>query len=263
MIYYNGNFQKEDYISNYKGYNYGIGCFETIMLDGKKAVFFKEHIARMKRAMEYLKIEREINFNEIVKQLIENEIIEDNEEQALKIIVTDRDISVTIKKIHFRDEPDGVYVKLIEDMYQNEFGFIKSISYAQNYIAFENIKKDGFYEGIFMNREGNVTEGCVSNIFFIKNGVVFTPELRLNILPGIVRSKIMGILRENDIKVVGGEFKKTELFGADAVFLSNSLMKKGCIRVKNINGINKGEHEIIKLIESEFEKLKEKNAVHF
>ena len=36
------------------------------MLDGKKAVFFKEHIARMKRAMEYLKIEREINFNEIV-----------------------------------------------------------------------------------------------------------------------------------------------------------------------------------------------------
>lgn len=263
MIYFNSEFLKDDIISNYRAYNYGVGCFETIMLHGKKGIFFKEHIERLEKAMKYLNIYREIDYKKIISELINFDAVEENEEASLKIVVTDRDISIVAKNILFRDEPEGIMVKLERELYQNEFGFIKSISYAHNILAFEKFKREGYYEGIFTNRNGSVTEGSISNLFFIKNGVIYTPSLSLNILPGITREKIIRIIKKLALPFYEGEYRIEELLNADSIFITNSLMKNGNLWVKEIDGKTKKKSEIIDIISDEYQREKESSFVEF
>ena len=187
MIYFNNEFTIDHSICTDRGFNYGIGCFETIMGVGHKVVFLEEHLKRLKNSMEYLGIYREIDWYGIIGELIRFENITENEEFSVKIVVNDKQCMIVLKKIKLRDEPEGVRVKIIKDMFQNEFGFIKSTSYAQNILAMEKIRKDGYYEGIFKNRMGSITEGTISNVFFTKDDKLFTPSKNLNILNGIVK----------------------------------------------------------------------------
>ena len=134
-------------------------------------------------------------------------------------------------------------------------GFIKSTNYAANIIAMEKLRKEGYYEGIFKNRCGIVTEGTISNLFFIKNSIIYTPSLSLNILPGIVRTKIFEIAEKESIEVIEGEFDEELILNSDSIFISNSLMKKGILWANEIEGLKKEKHKILEIIENEYEKM--------
>jgi 4-amino-4-deoxychorismate lyase len=122
-------------------------------------------------------------------------------------------------------------------------------------MALQNIKKDGFYEGIFKNRCNVVTEGTISNLFFTKKDKLYTPALRLNILPGIVRQKVIEIANKRGVKVEEGEYNEEEILGADSIFITNSLMKNGILWVSEIEGIKKAKGKIEELIEVEYGKI--------
>ena len=57
------------------------------------------------------------------------------------------------------------------------------------------MKKDGLYEVLLVNREGLITEGSRSNVFFIKNGEVFTSPAD-KVLLGVTRAKIIELIRD-------------------------------------------------------------------
>ena len=221
----------------------------------RKVVFLEEHLKRLKNSMEYLGIYREIDWYGIIGELMRFENITENEEFSVKIVVNDRQCMVVLKKIKLRDEPEGIRVKIIKDMFQNEFGFIKSTSYAQNILAMEKIRKDGYYEGIFKNRMGSITEGTISNVFFTKDDKLFTPSKNLNILNGIVREKIIKIALEEEIEVIQGEYNEEELINADSIFITNSLMKRGILWVNEIEGIKKHKSNIEKIVEEKYIKI--------
>ena len=255
MIYFNNEFTVDESIANNMGFNYGIGCFETLMGIGRKVIFLEEHLKRLKNSKEYLGIAREYNWYGIIGELIRFENISETDEYSLKILVTDKDIMIVLKRIKLRVEPLGIKVKIIREFYQNEFGFIKSTNYAVNIMAKQNIKKDGFYEGIFKNRCNVVTEGTISNLFFTKKDKLYTPALRLNILPGIVRQKVIEIANKRGVKVEEGEYNEEEILGADSIFITNSLMKNGILWVSEIEGIKNAKGKIEELIEVEYGKI--------
>jgi branched-chain amino acid aminotransferase len=64
---------------------------------------------------------------------------------------------------------------------------------------------------------GNVAEGPGANIFFEKDGKLFTPSLG-NILPGITRATVLELCDELHIPVEEKTFTKEEMYGADAAF---------------------------------------------
>jgi len=89
--------------------------------------------------------------------------------------------------------------------------------YVNSILASQEAKANGFDEALLLDMNDNVAEGPGANLFYEKNGKLFTPALG-NILPGITRATVMSICDELDIEVEEKFFTVDELKEADAVF---------------------------------------------
>lgn len=94
-------------------------------------------------------------------------------------------------------------------------------------------EQDCFDEGIMFNLDGNVIEGTMSNIFWLKGNQLFTPDLSQEGVDGCVRrwiiENICDYKLDNEINnfppvIIKKDSKLDQLLSADAVFLTNSLI---------------------------------------
>jgi branched-chain amino acid aminotransferase len=92
-----------------------------------------------------------------------------------------------------------------------------SVHYVNSILASQEAKGKGFDEALLTDMNGFVAEGPGANVFFEKEGVLYTPAAG-NILPGITRATVMEICRELDIPVEEKLFTVEELKQADAAF---------------------------------------------
>ena len=109
---------------------------------------------------------------------------------------------------------------------QNELSVtshIKSLNYLPCILARFDAKRLGFDEAILTNTKGYIAEAATSNIFIVKNNGLITPSEASGILPGITRGVIMEIAKKLKIRVKEKFVTRRELFGADELFLTNSL----------------------------------------
>jgi len=102
---------------------------------------------------------------------------------------------------------------------------IKSLNFLNNILAKQEAKEMGALEAIMLNYRGDITEGTVSNVFFIKDDVLCTPSLRTGILNGITRATILEIARGLNLDTKEGHFKPDDIFKANEVFISNTTME--------------------------------------
>ena len=89
--------------------------------------------------------------------------------------------------------------------------------YVNSVIASQEAKSKGFDEALLLDMNGYVAEGPGANVFFEKNGKLFTPPPG-NILPGITRATVFDICRELNIPVEEKLFTVEEMKEADAAF---------------------------------------------
>jgi para-aminobenzoate synthetase/4-amino-4-deoxychorismate lyase len=85
--------------------------------------------------------------------------------------------------------------------------------------AFEQAKRDGFDDVIFLNLKGEVTEGAISNVFVVKDGRWFTPPVECGLLPGVYRRHLLETRPEIEERVVHLDDLRT----ADAIYLCNAV----------------------------------------
>ncbi len=98
-----------------------------------------------------------------------------------------------------------------------------SATYVNSILAKTDAVLSGFDEAILLNFDGKVAEGSGENIFVVKDGELVTPPLTANILPGITRTCIMRIAREElGIDTVERPIGRAELYLADEVFLTGT-----------------------------------------
>jgi para-aminobenzoate synthetase / 4-amino-4-deoxychorismate lyase len=83
-------------------------------------------------------------------------------------------------------------------------------------------REKGYYDVIFMNTEGEITEGAVTNIVLKKKGMYFTPPLSRGVLPGTYREYL---LRSKTIPIKEKVLLPEDLDTADGIFLINSVRK--------------------------------------
>ena len=112
---------------------------------------------------------------------------------------------------------------------------IKSTSLLANVMNMNNARSHDCDE-VIMHKDGILTEAGASNIFFIKDGEVYTPALSNNILPGITRSILIDALSDKGIKVIEGDFNYLELKTATSAWLTSST--KGIAPIENIVNID-------------------------
>lgn len=106
-------------------------------------------------------------------------------------------------------------------------------NYSQATLASAEAKSLGYDEAILLDMNGNITEGPGANIFYEKDGVLFTPKLG-NIFPGITRKTIIEICKELKVEVVEKDIKPEELYKAETAFFCGTASE--ITRIDSING---------------------------
>lgn len=245
---------------------YGEGVFETFRWKSRLPVFWDKHIERMKRGAEVLGIP--FPKVEDIRETVENAVLESKFSDAyVKIcLLSDGD---TV----FFENPKGYSLLIIVKEYQqfkesltacissfrrnsiSPIIRIKSLNYLENVLARREARVLGFDEAVFLNEEGKVTEASSSNVFWLKDGGLYTPSLECGLLPGVVRGVVIEIGRELGIEVKEGKFDPPSLLSSRGVFLTNSLTAITIVYQINEFTLPSDSHEVMSLKSACLEKL--------
>lgn len=99
---------------------------------------------------------------------------------------------------------------------------LKTTSYAENVVALAAAKSLGGSEAIFANGAGELCEGTGSNIFVVRDGVIYTPPLQAGPLAGITRALTIEWCREEGLDVREERMPISALAEIDEAFLTSS-----------------------------------------
>ncbi len=94
---------------------------------------------------------------------------------------------------------------------------VKSCNYLENILALENAKASGFDEAIRLNEKDEIVSACLANLFWKKNGAIFTPNLETGCLNGTTREFVL-----ENFTVEVRKAKLSELIEADEIFLTSA-----------------------------------------
>ncbi len=116
---------------------------------------------------------------------------------------------------------------------------------AANYMNSQLIKMEavtnGYTEGIALDATGHVSEGSGENIFIVRDGKIFTPELASSVLPGITRDSIITLAREMGYTVVEETLAREALYIADEIFFTGTAAEVTPIRSVDRIVVGQGE----------------------
>ena len=253
---YNG---KVDSIENIKvspmsrAFLFSDSVYEVISFYKKKLIDFETHLDRLKHSLNETKISCSIEDckTEIVKLLNESRF-----EDGYIYYQVSRGVDSI--RSHFFEESDcerfgfieefsffnqsPLKVMLVDDIRWHRCD-IKSTSLLGNVLQMNDAKSVGCNE-ILMHKNGELTEGGASNIFFVKNKTIFTPELSSNILPGITRHQVIKIIKSSkDSNVAKKNLLSKKWKIKKSVNLVSLIEKK-----KNTSGYQLSKNQVFLLI---------------
>ena len=240
------------------GFMYGYGVFETIRVSDKKVLFLDQHYGRMVRALSVLGMTCPYQENElqpIIEKLLD---LNDVSEGFVKVVCSkpapkkqpqqEADILILTGTKTYKEEYATGLKVCLADARRNEFSKlvgIKSMNYTENILEKEAAVQKGFDEAIFLNTHDQVAEGCVSNVFWVKDGIVYTPSLHCGILEGTARARAIKKCAEFKIPVQEGAYGLEKLLSADEVFVTNALMDIMPVSLLEERHLDLGAYQVV------------------
>ncbi len=233
-----------------RGFLYGDGFFETTRVFKGEPMAIRRHLKRLTRsceAAEWNRIPASGELYDAAYKLIKYNKVKDG---YLRITVSrglhegglaapgDQAPTVLIEARSMILPPLNATppFTIVRSPYKkNEYGpaaGLKSLSYQENLLALAEARRMGADEVYFLNTGGFLSEGAISNLFWIKNKELFTPSEECGILPGITREILLEASASQGIICNIGAYPEKDLFGADEVFCTNSL--RGVIPVQRV-----------------------------
>jgi 4-amino-4-deoxychorismate lyase len=100
---------------------------------------------------------------------------------------------------------------------------VKSTSYAVNMAAWDEARRRGADDAIFLATDGSVLEGPVTNVWWRRDTTLYTPALDLGILAGVTRAWVIRLADTLDYRVAEGWYRLDEMAAADEAFTSSSV----------------------------------------
>lgn len=216
---------------------FGDGVYEVIRIYKGNYYLLDEHIDRLYRSAEAIKIKlsqsKEVLKGLLLELLKRNNITEDaklymqvSRGSAPRDHIFPEGVAPNIYAYvqsfprNLSSLKGGVSVITHRDM-RWENCYIKSLNLLPNVMAKQVAKEHGCYEAI-LYRNGLVTECSASNVYLVKDGKIFTHPTTKNILHGCVRMAIERFVQELEIPLVEEAFLIEDIFEADEIFLSSS-----------------------------------------
>lgn len=205
------------YIDN--GFYFGEGLFETMLIYNNRILFLREHIDRINEGLKTIGIDKKIEEKEVINALKELKF----KDGVLKLVVSEKNNIFTWRKNNYTKAMyDNGFKLKMSSLRRNKDSivtYLKSLNYLDNMSEHRKCKEEGYDEVLFLNSDNEIAEGSVSNIFFIKDNTIYTPNVNCGLLDGTIRKYIL-----KNYSVVEGKFSKDKLLEADEIFLTNSIM---------------------------------------
>jgi D-alanine transaminase len=237
--YFNGEFIPVEQLVvpiDERGHQFGDGVYEVIRVYDGKFFMLEAHIDRLFMSAEAIRLQVVYSKEEMLK------IIRDAFEKSG---LTDCDVYIQItrgiatRKHLFPDAPVSISMtvrpmRVIQDsvrqagmtaiFHEDERWkncYIKSLNLLPNILAKQKAQDAGCYEAILVE-DGFVTEGTSSNVYMVKDHVIYTTPLSKRILAGITRIAVGKLASEQGIPFVEKQFTTAELLQADEVFITST-----------------------------------------
>lgn len=99
-----------------------------------------------------------------------------------------------------------------------------------NLLCLERARAAGCDEAVSLNESNHLTEGCTTNLFFVRDRKLCTPAVSCGLLNGIMRQVVLKAARACNIACEEGLYSVDELAAADELFLTNSLVEMMPVR---------------------------------
>ena len=223
--------------------NYGTAAFEGMKayyLEDKKNWFLyrpEKYYQRLVRSAKMIDLDFRVSQDEFIK-IVANLIKKNNVK-----------MDTYIRPLVFRDEkgvglmrPSGygmsIFIQSIPFSSANQYRccFVSQQrptdgtfagkltgNYLLSFFSAIEAKKKGYEVGILSSTAGHVSEASIMNLFFAKDGKLFTPAIECGPLGGITRLSVIQLAKEQlGLKVTEGKFKREQLLKADEIFFTGT-----------------------------------------
>jgi branched-chain amino acid aminotransferase len=240
FIYNGKKFQSDQpvFTLQNRAFRYGDGLFESFRTIKGRFLFLDQHLQRLANGAKFLKIELPEFFNiEIITEQCKNLITEDSD-YRFRISVFRRDggmyaplsneADFTIEAVKLDDwgfvfNEKGLVVDFYEELKKpcNTLSNIKSINSLYSVMASVYKNEKGLDDCIILNDRNFLAETTISNIWMVKENVIYTPSIADGGVGGTMKQIIMETT--SGFKVQEKSISVDELLNADEVFTSNAV----------------------------------------
>ena len=223
------------------GLLYGMGLFETMRSYNGVVFCLKDHLDRLFFSASSLSInntyDRKYISDAIYKLLKANKLTD----ARLRLTLTSgpmsqseeqRRATLLVTATELRPYPpeyykNGVLVVLCpfrQNTAEPIYGH-KTINYLSRMIALNFAHQKRAAEALWFTVDNRLAEGCISNVFLVKDSVLYTPPIETPVLAGVARKTVCQIALKNSIKLVEKTLGINDVLDADEVFLTNVIMQ--------------------------------------
>lgn len=272
-VYFNSNFLSKEEVKispDDRGFLLADGVYEVVRWYEGFFYDMESHVIRLKRSLGELKINwnGSDGFPSVAAELIKINNLE-NEPAMVYLQVTrgaakrthafpSPDVEPTVYAYAWGFTPDtlsrekGIKAMLKEDIRWTRCD-IKSVALLANTISFQEAYESGSKECIFV-RDGLITEGSRSNIFFVVDGTLVTHPESNNILSGVTRKNILRIAREAGIGIREEALPVNRIGFVAEAFIANTSAEVTPVTDLSGNAIGDGfPGPVTKLISGKFD----------
>jgi branched-subunit amino acid aminotransferase/4-amino-4-deoxychorismate lyase len=237
---------------------YGKGVFTTVAINDGKPFLWEKHWRRLNENAKALGIDIS-KYSETAVRATLDRIAVANDVESGRVRVTFFDESAggiwpfeigrgTSLLITAADRrPNTGPLRLALSPYAVNSGSplagIKSCNYLENILTLNEAKERGFGEAIRLNERGRITSACMANVFWLKDGRLFTPPLSAGCLAGTTREFIMERFDCSEI-----EDGMEAIKNADAVFLTSAGLGVAEAAGLSERAFERSDHPILKAV---------------
>jgi branched-chain amino acid aminotransferase len=223
------------------GLLYGAGLFETMRSRNGVVFRLEDHLDRLSSSAHALSISypyEKAYIREAIDRLLQaNELAE----ARLRLTLTNgplaqpeeqRKPTLLITATAFRPYPSeyygsGVLVVLCpfrQNATDPTCGH-KTTCYYPRLLALDLAHRKRAAEALWFTTDNRLAEGCVSNIFLVKDSILYTPPLETPVLPGIARQTIRELAQQQSLDMAEKDLFIGDVLEADEIFLTNVIME--------------------------------------
>ncbi len=212
------------------GFLFGDGLFETLRVYGGRPFKLEDHLSRLEEGLAGLDIRNAPPQNDLLSAVLQTINANGEDDCVIRLTVTrgveKPSVVVTTRPIGYTEKQyeDGVTCITAPET-RGSLSVYKTLNYLPNRMAKLAAEKAGALEAIFVSDGGLITEGSMSSVFVLYEGVLRTPGLNCRILPGITRRTVLQLAAAAGVQIEETLVACEDLGQAQEVFITNSALE--------------------------------------